>query len=267
MSSLKKMVLLLAIATALSVSGCAPSSNSQTTSTAPPVNLNISAAASLTDALKEINAIYIEKYPNVTITPNFASSGTLQTQIENGAPCDIFISAATKQMNNLDAKGLIVSDTCKNLLNNNVVLIVPKNSTLDITSFNDLALDKVKKIAIGDPAFVPAGDYGQQAFDLLGITDQVKSKYVMGSDVRAVLSYVESGNVDVGIVYSTDALISSNVKVVASAPDAINAKIVYPVAVIKNTAVLDAAKAYIDFLFTSEAAATFEKYGFSMAIQ
>ncbi len=229
-----------------------------------PVELNVSAALSLTDVLKEINALYIQENPDITITPNFASSGTLQQQIEQGAPVDVFISAAATQMDNLQNGNLVLTDTRKNLLNNSVVLIVPIDSTLDITSFNDLILDKVKQIAIGDPKSVPAGKYAQQTFDKLGITEQVKSKEVLGNDVRQVLTYVETGNVEAGIVYATDALISTKVKVVASAPAEINAKIVYPVAVIKASKNVDAAKAYIAFLFSDEAKVIFEKYGFTM---
>lgn len=229
------------------------------------ITLNVSAAASLTDALKEINSLYTQEEPNVTITPNFASSGTIQNQIENGAPADVFISAAAAQMDALQKQGLILDDTRKNLLNNKIVLIVPGDSTLNITSFTDLTTDKVKKVAIGDPKFVPAGAYGQQVFDELGITAQIQSKLILGSDVRQVLSYVESGNVDAGIVYSTDARISTKVKITANAPDDINAKVVYPVAVIKVSKNTGAAKAYIDFLFSKQAKAIFEKYGFSLA--
>ena len=197
------------------------------------MNLTVSAAASLSDVLKEIDKLYTQNEPNVTITTNFASSGTLQTQIENGAPVDIFISAAPTQMDNLQKKDLLLNDTRVNLLNNKVVLVVPLDSTLGITSFNDLAADKVKKIAVGDPKSVPAGTYAQQAFDQLGITAQIQPKEVLAGDVRQVLTYVESNNVDAGIVYATDALTSTKVKIVASAPADINAKIVYPAAVIK----------------------------------
>jgi molybdate transport system substrate-binding protein len=148
-------------------------------------------------------------------------------------------------------------------LNNKVVLVIPADSTLGLTSFNDLTKDIVKKIAIGDPKSVPAGTYGQQAFDKLGITESIQSKLILGSDVRQVLSYVESGDVDAGIVYSTDAVVSSKVKVVASAPEEINAKIVYPVAVIKASQNTDAAQDYIDFLFTAKAKEIFEKFGFT----
>jgi molybdate transport system substrate-binding protein len=228
------------------------------------VTLNVSAAASLTDALKEINDLYTKENSNVTITPNFASSGTLLTQIQSGAPADVFISAGAKQMNTLQNAGLIVDDTRQELLKNKVVLVVPNNSTLNISDFNALLNDSVKKIAIGDPASVPAGDYGKQALQTLGIYDKVQSKLILCTDVRQVLSYVESGDVDAGIVYATDAAISSTAKVMANAPDEVNAKIVYPVAAIKASTVLDAAKDYIKFLSSNKAKAIFEKYGFTM---
>lgn len=232
-----------------------------------PVELNVSAAASLADVLKEIDTAYTQAHSNVTITLNFASSGTLQQQIEQGAPADVFISAAAKQMDNLQNESLILTDTRKNLLQNTLVLIVPADSDLGITSFSDLTADKVKQIAIGDPKSVPAGTYAVQAFDELGITTQLASKEVLGSDVRQVLTYVETGNVEAGIVYSTDALTSTKVKVVANAPADINAKIVYPVAVVKASKNPDAAKAYLNFLFGDKAKAIFIKYGFTMVGQ
>jgi molybdate transport system substrate-binding protein len=239
----------------------------QTTSSPAPVQavtLNVSAAASMTDALKEVNTQYNHENPNVTISANFASSGTLQKQIEQGAPADVFISAAAKQMDALEKANLIIAGTRQNLLINKLVLIVPNDSTLGLTDFKDLAAARVTKIAIGDPKSVPAGDYAQQAFDFLGITDVVTPKYVIGTDVRAVLAYVESGNVDVGMVYSTDALISTKVKVVANAPDEINAKIVYPAAVVAGTRVSAEAEKYLKYLSGSGAKAIFEKFGFTV---
>jgi molybdate transport system substrate-binding protein len=240
-----------------------PTSTSSTTLRA--VALNVSAASSLTDALKEINALYTKENPNITITPNFASSGTLQKQIEQGAPADVFISAGASQMDALQKENLIVTTTRKNLLNNTLVMIVPNDSTLGLTNFKDLAGDNVKKIAIGDPKSVPAGSYAQMAFDELGITAQVTGKYVIGADVKGVLSYVESGNVDAGLVYSTDAKTSTKVKVVANAPADINAKIVYPAAVVAASKVAKAATNYENFLFGTEAKTIFEKWGFTMA--
>jgi molybdate transport system substrate-binding protein len=227
--------------------------------------LNISAAASLTDALKAVDDLYTQANPKVKIVTNFAGSGTLQTQIEQGAPADVFISAASTQMDNLQKQGLLIDDTRYDLLNNRLVLITPADTDLRITSFTDLALDKVTKVAIGDPKSVPAGKYAIQLFDKLGITAQVQPKEVLGSDVRQVLTYVETGNVQAGIVYYTDALTSHKIRTEAYAPDDINAKIVYPVAVIKATKNVDVAKDYLKFLLGAQAKVIFEKYGFTMA--
>ena len=241
--------------------GCSSDVNSS------PVNLTVSAAASLSDALKETNKLYAQKESNMTITTNLASSGTLQTQIENGAPVDVFISAAPTQIDNLQRKNLLLNDTRINLLYNKVVVVVPIDSIQAITTFNDLTSDTVKKIAIGDPKSVPAGTYAQQAFDQLGITAKVQPKEVLAGDVRQVLTYVESNNVDAGIVYATDAMTSTKVKVVASAPAEINAKIVYPAAVMKASKNPGAAGAYLNFLSGPQASAIFEKYGFTVIIK
>jgi molybdate transport system substrate-binding protein len=257
---MKKFILtlvstLIMVTSSFGLTGCSEKSE---------VNLNVAAAASLTDALNEINAQYVRETKNITITPNYASSGTLQKQIEQGAPVDIFISAGVSQMDAMEKANLIMSETRKNILNNKVVLVVPTNSTLDITSFNDLVKGSIKQIAIGDPKSVPAGNYGQQAFDKLGITAQIQSKLVLASDVRQVLSYVESGNVDAGIFYATDAKISDKVKVVAIAPDEINAKILYPAAVVKASKNAKIAEDYLKFLTTKTASDIFKKYGFSI---
>lgn len=268
------LVLLINSILVLSLVGCSgennPSAASSLTVTpvqSKPVTLNVSAASSLTDALTAINALYMQKNDNVKIVVNYASSGTLQKQIEQGAPVDVFISAAPKQMNALQDAGLIIDNTRQDLLNNKVVLVVPGNSTLDITAFEDLLNNNVKQIAIGDPEFVPAGTYSRQALELLGIYEQVKDKLILGSDVRQVLSYVESGNVDAGIVYSTDAAITGNVRIAADGPAEISSKIVYPVAVIKDSKNPAAAEAYISFLFSRDAGTIFEKYGFSLAMK
>ena len=227
-----------------------------------PVELNVSAASSLIDVLKEINALYTQENPNVTITPNFASSGTLQQQIEQGAPVDVFISAGAKQMDALQTENLTLNDTRKNIVSNTLVMIAPLHSALTLTSFMDLAGDSVKKIAVGDSKSVPAGTYAKMAFDELGITAQVTPKEVIGADVRQVLTYVETGDVDAGLVYITDAFTSTKVRVITIAPADVNAKIIYPLAVIKASKNVDAAKAYVAFLFSTKAKAVFVKYGF-----
>jgi molybdate transport system substrate-binding protein len=258
------LVLFAGIACSTSPAQPAQSTQSPQPETHQPVTLNLSVAASVTDAIKEIDGLYVKDRTWVTLIPNFASSGTLQKQIENGAPADVFISAAAAQMDALQKQGLIIDSSRKNLLMNKVVLIVPLDSKLGLTSFNDLATDKVKQLAIGDPKSVPAGTYAQAAFDQLGITDKIKSKYVIGSDVRQVLNYVETGNVDAGVVYTTDTIVSTKVKIVASAPDEINAKIVYPVAVVKASKYADESNDFISFLFSPSAIASFEKYGFTV---
>ncbi|MDD2252236.1 MAG: molybdate ABC transporter substrate-binding protein [Dehalococcoidales bacterium] len=240
------------------ISGLAGCSSSQT------VTLNISAAASVTDVLKEINKMYQDANPGIKIQANFASSGTLQTQIENGARVDLFISAASKQMDILENKDLILEDTRRDLLNNRVVVIILNESDLEINNFSDLANNQIKNIAMGDPEFVPAGTYGKNALDFLGIYEQVQPKLILGSDVWQVLSYVENGNVDAGILYSTDANVSSKVIIAADAPDQINSQIVYPLAVIKTSQHINEAQAYIDFLFGDDAKNVFEQYGFKV---
>jgi molybdate transport system substrate-binding protein len=236
---------------------------------APPqaatVDLTVSAAISLKDALDEAKQLYATDNPNVSIAINYGASGTLQLQIEQGAPVDIFLSAATKQMDALDTKGLLLEGTRKNLLLNEVVLIVPKDSSLNISSFQDLTRADVKQIALGEPTTVPAGQYAKDVLTSLGIYDAVNAKAILGKDVRQVLTYVETGNVDAGIVYSTDAQSSSKVKVVATAPAKSHAPVVYPVAVIKDSKNAAAARQFLDFLSGQRGRAVFQKYGFGLA--
>ncbi|MGE5389932.1 MAG: molybdate ABC transporter substrate-binding protein [Deltaproteobacteria bacterium] len=223
--------------------------------------LLVSAAASLTDAMNDVAKAYNAEQPGVKLTFNFGSSGSLQQQIEQGAPADIFISAATKQMNALDDKGLIIKDTKKNLLKNRMVLVVPKDST-SIKNFSDLT--KAKVIALGEPESVPAGKYGQELLTKLGLWDKVSSKAVYAKDVRQVLAYVESGDADAGIVYRTDALISDKVKVAAIADESLHSPVVYPAAVIKATKNEAVARDFVKFLNSGKADAVFEKYGFTV---
>lgn len=230
---------------------------SRPTSTVAP--LTISAAASLKDAMAEIEQLYTQQQP-VTITYNFAASGSLQQQIEQGAPVDIFISAAATQMDALQEKGLIITDTRKNILSNQVVLIAPKNSKL-VSNFNDLTSARVQKIALGEPKSVPAGKYAQEVLTFFNIFNSIKQKIVFAKDVRQVLAYVETGNVDAGIVYITDAKIG-NVKIVAIAPENSHSLIVYPVAVIKASKNIDAAKEFVNFLSSKSANDIYQKYGF-----
>ncbi|MEM6255447.1 MAG: molybdate ABC transporter substrate-binding protein [Cyanobacteria bacterium P01_D01_bin.156] len=227
------------------------------------VTITISAAASLQNALEVISPKFTKAHPNITVDYNFASSGALQRQIEQGAPSDAFFSAATQQMEALLAKELILTDSRQDPVANNLVLIAPLESPLaitDITQLKDVAVDTV---AVGEFRSVPAGQYAEQVFQNLGLSDTFNSKFIFGNNVRSVLSAVESGNVELGIVYASDALLSTKVKVLATIPEEFHQPIVYPVAVVKNSPYPEATQTFIDFLATDSAQAIFTEYGFS----
>lgn len=228
----------------------------------PSANLLVSAAASLKDSLEEIKSVYQTSNPNINLNYNFGGSGALQRQIENGAGVDVFISAGKKQMDALQSKQLIFDDTRRDLLTNRLVLIVPNNS--NITSFKQL-IPQAQKIAVGEPRSVPVGQYTQEVFKNLGILEQIKSKLVLTNNVRQVLAAVENGNANAGVVYITDAKTSKQVKVVETAPENLHSPIIYPVAVLKDSKNISAAKQYIQFLSGKQARAIFEKYGFGIA--
>lgn len=228
------------------------------------VELTIAAAASLTDVMDEIKQSFEKENENVELVFTFNSSGALQAQIEEGAPVDIFMSAAEKQMDALEEKENIISDSRKTLLVNEVVLIKPEGSNLDVSSFEDLTNDDIKKIAIGDPASVPVGQYSEEIFNNLGINEDIKDKLIFASDVRTVLAWVKSGEVDLGIVYATDAYTSDKVEIITSAPEGSHKLVTYPVAVVKGTNNEDIAKEFINFLSTNEIVEIFKSYGFEM---
>ena len=229
-----------------------------------PVELYVLAAASLTDVMAEIAESYKEAAPNVEITFVFDSSGTLQAQIEAGAPADVFVSAAQKQMNALEEGGLIKAESRKNLLVNKVVLILPAGSSLALDNFEDVAGDLVRMVAIGEES-VPVGQYTQAIYEHLGSWDAVKAKANLGANVRAVLAWVESGDVDCGIVYATDAASTDGVKVVAEAPEGSHAPVIYPAAVVESTTNAEAAQAFLDYFSSEAAQAMFIAAGFAMA--
>ena len=230
----------------------------------PPVRLTVSAAASLKDALTAIDRDFERSYPDVQIAPNFGASGTLQLQIEQGAPVDVFVSAAPQQMDALAAKNLLLADTRANLLENELVLIAPKDSNV-VAGFGDLKRAYVRVIAAGDPRSVPAGTYAQQVLTALGIYNAVKSKMTLATDVRQVLADVETGSAEAGLVYSTDAAISSKVRVVMDAPAGTHQPIVYPAAVLRSSTNPDAAREFVKYLAGPAAREVFSKYGFRPA--
>jgi len=217
----------------------------------PP--LTISAAASVQTALQEIH------FPSPVVF-NFGASGMLAQQIEHGAPADIFLSAAPKPMDSLDAHGLILRDTRRDLLRNRIVLIAPAQGPP--VSF--ARLTEVKLVAIGEPASVPAGDYARQVLTALGLWDRLQNRLVLAKDVRQVLTYVENGDADAGIVYATDARESNKVRVAEIAPENTHTPVVYPVAVIKDSHNPAAARALVAFLRSPAARTVFERHGFTV---
>jgi molybdate transport system substrate-binding protein len=224
----------------------------------------VSAAASLKDVLAKVDPLFERGYPGVKVTHNFGASGALQQQIEQGAPSDVFISAGKKQLDALQAQGLVVMQTRRNLLTNRLVLIAPKRSTLALNGFQDLTNSRVKKIAVGEPKSVPAGQYTKELFQNLDILAQLKPKLLLGNSVRSVLAAVESGNVDAGVVYRTDAKISGQLRVVATAAKNLHPPIVYPVGVLKNSKNMESAKAYVQFLSSPAAQSIFVDEGFGI---
>lgn len=224
----------------------------------------VAAAASLKNAYEEeLIPMFQDKYPGVTVKGTYDSSGKLQTQIEEGLEADVFMSAATKQMTALDEEGMIASDTITNLLENKIVLIVPTGSDSKLAKFEDI--ENAESIALGDPASVPAGQYAEEALTNLGIWDKIQDKVSFGTNVTEVLNQVAAASADAGIVYATDAAsMADKVEVVAEAPEgSLAKKVIYPVAVVKNTAHEEQAKNFVEFLKTDEAMKVFEAYGFT----
>ncbi len=227
-------------------------------------SLTVSAAISLSPALAEIKTVYQSSNSNVNITYNFGASGALEQQIQQGAPVDVFFSAATKQMDGLQQANLLLNQTRRNLLTNRLVLITPKNGVA-VSDFKQLTDARIKKIAIGEPKSVPVGQYAQEMLTKLGLWQQLQPKLVLGNNVRQVLTFVESGNVDAGIVYATDAKVSDKVTVRLTAEQNLHSPIVYPLAVIKNSRNPAVAKMFVEFLAGDRAKIVFQKYGFGIA--
>ncbi len=226
-----------------------------------PSSLTVSAAISLKDALEEIKPLYQKEKPQVEITYNFGSSGSLWQQIEQGAPVDLFISAANKQIDDLESKQKLLTDSRKILVTNQLVLITNKNQN-NVNKFEDLTKAEITKIVLGEPKSVPAGKYGEEVLKYYKILDQVKSKIIYGKDVRQILTYVETENVNAGLVYITDAKTSEKVRIAMTAPQDSHSKIVYPIAILKDSKNPDIAKTFEDFLLSNTSKTIFEKYGF-----
>jgi molybdate transport system substrate-binding protein len=225
--------------------------------------VTVFAAASLTDSLKEIAANY-EKQSGDKITFNLGASSTLARQIEAGAPADIFFSADEAQMDGLAKKDLIEPATRKSRLGNALVVVVAADSPLQIQSAGDLTNSAVKQIALADPKAVPAGVYAKAWLTRQQLWPAIEPKVVPTENVRAALAAVESGNVEAGVVYKTDAGISKKVKVAYEVPRADGPDISYPMAMVKESKQPDAAKNFLNYLDSKEAGDIFKKFGFTL---
>ena len=259
----------------LSLAGCGTSQATETkeNAEAAEVTLNVFAAASMTETLTEIQEMYKEVAPNVTLVFNFDSSGTLKTQIQEGADCDVFISAAQKQMNQLDkdadpevnTEGLdyVLEGTRINLLENKVVLAVPDGNPKGIESFADLGTDKLSLLALGNED-VPVGQYSEEILTNLGMLDQLEqeNKITYGANVKEVTTQVSEAAADAGIIYATDAY-SAGLSVVAQADDTMCKQVIYPAAVLNISENQDAAEAFLDYLKTDDCMKVFEEVGFT----
>ena len=222
--------------------------------------VTVFAAASLTDSLKQIAADY-EKTSGDKIVFNFAASGTLSRQIEAGAPADIFFAADEAKADALEKKGLLISGTRKSLLGNTLVIVTPSDAAA-VHSPAELTNAAVQHIALGELKTVPCGTYAKAYLEKLSLWTAVETKVIPCESVRAVLAAVESGNVDAGFVYKTDAAISKKVKVAYEVPAADAPKISYPLALLKDAPQPDAAKKFIAYLDSDAAAAVFKNFGF-----
>jgi molybdate transport system substrate-binding protein len=228
------------------------------------VELTISAAASLTDALKEIQHSYESTHTGIKLNFNFGGSGALEKQIEQGAPSDLFLSASTKNMKSLVDQQLIDTKKQKTWLTNELVAVIPADGTMNIASVTDLTKKEVKKVAIGIPESVPAGNYAQEALMKAKLWDTLQSKLVQAKDVRQVLQYVETGNADVGFVYKTDALTSQKAKIAFEVDPKTYSPVEYPIGIVKASKHIQEAEDFYAYLQSQESLNIMAKYGFTI---
>ena len=239
-------------------SGCAPDNQK-------PVELSVFAAISLTDALTEIGTAFTTE-SGVRIFYNFAASTTLQRQIEKGAPADVFISASPRQVIALETGGLLEDESHRNLLTNRLVLVSDEAAEISVDTPANLAVPEISRIAIGHPSIVPAGAYAKEALMHFELWETLNPKLIFGTDVRATLAYVTSGNVDIAIVYKTDTIVSDSIKVLYHVPPEAYTPIIYPAVVLKNSSQKQLARQFITYLQSTEKSEVFEKHGFTVLV-
>ena len=275
----KAIAALLALAVSMTacLTGCGRTNTNTNADAGEKTELVVFAAASMTETLNQIKTDYEAQHKDITLTYNFDSSGTLKTQIQEGATCDVFISAAQKQMDQLDASkdntanpeqlDFINSDSRMDLLENKVVLVVPENNPKNINSFDDLK----SKLESGDVLMamgnsdVPVGQYTQKILQYLGLDEKALAdtgKITYGSNVKEVTTQVSEGSADSGVVYYTDAY-SAGLKIVGEATEEMCGKTIYPAAVMKNSEHPEQAQEFLAYLSSDAAAKVFEKVGFA----
>lgn len=275
----KAIAALLALAVSMTacLTGCGRTNTNTNADASEKTELVVFAAASMTETLNQIKTDYEAQHKDITLTYNFDSSGTLKTQIQEGATCDVFISAAQKQMDQLDASkdetanpeklDFINSDSRMDLLENKVVLVVPENNPENINSFDDLK----SKLESGDVLLamgssdVPVGQYTQKILQYWGLDEKALAdagEITYGSNVKEVTTQVSEGSADCGVVYYTDAY-SAGLKIVGEATEEMCGKTIYPAAVMKNSEHPEQAQEFLAYLSSDAAAKVFEKVGFA----
>ncbi|MCF2970748.1 molybdate ABC transporter substrate-binding protein [Synechococcus sp. Nb3U1] len=217
----------------------------------------VGAAVSLQPALTEIDALFRAAHPDIKVEYNFANSGSIQQQVEQGAPVDVVFFAAASFMNSLEDGNLLVKGSRQDILTNCMALIVPADSDSTLEDFAGLTAVEIQILSIGDLQAMPAGRYAEEILTEVGVFEELRPKMVFASTVREILTAVEQGNADAGILFTSDAQLSDQVRVVATADPV--TPIVYPAALVRDT---PAARAYLEFLTTEEAEAVFLEYGF-----
>lgn len=226
--------------------------------------ITVSAAISLRNAFEDIGIVFKQRHPGIKVFFNFGASGDLARQIEAGAPVDIFAAAAQKDMDDLEGKNLIASNSKKDFARNAVVLVKSIQSGIPIQSVEDLQRKDVKKIAIGNPKTVPAGRYAEEALKHFRLWDTVKEKLVFAENVRQALDYVARNEVDAGLVYATDAMLRSNeVQLIMKVPAESHQLVVYPIGIMKGAKGEASSRKFIDLVMSTEGQAILSRYGFS----
>lgn len=230
--------------------------------TQPKKTISVFAGAGLKEALPRVAERYTRSHPDVKISFNFAASGTLQKQIEQGAPADVFVCPGDKQLAALAGEKLVDDATGVKIVGDRLVLVVPKDSD-KVKGFADLARADVGKIGIGAPNIVPAGEFAKEVLVNMGLWNGVRRKLVLAKDVQQVKAYVETGNVDAGLVYRSTAAGSSGITIVAEAPQTMHQAIWFKGAVVSGSREKETALDFLHYLRSVEASQVFTEYGFT----